>query len=365
MLSFRARFVFLVTICCVFGSFCSAENRPLPVVSEALLHHAGLYTHWENSLALRKSEKPEEIFLLGEQVYVRTNFNYLFSLSKIDGMIRFGVSVADKGLPVFKPRLYEDELFMVAGNKLLIINNDFGTRLYLKRIPYSVTTSVGVNGSSLYIAGMDRRLHITDKKAELQLFEAAAPGDAMVTSVIATEAYVIFATDRGDVISMSPRVAKQFWHFETDAAHSISAAIVSRKGSLYIACRDTNLYKINILTGKMNWKAHTGAELDSSPSVTENNVYQYAPGKGLFAIDQKNGKVIWQLAKGTNLIAEAGDDAYVKTSDGRCVVMNNKAGKKRLSINFSRVSDYVSNADDSSMYLIDKNGQIVCVRPIK
>lgn len=333
------------------------------VISEELLNYNHLKTAWINKLILAKGETTGEIFVIDKNIYVLSSRNTLFCLSRSDGMIRFAMNVARKGLPVFEPKLYENRLFLIAANNLLVIDAKLGVRILKQRIKFSVTAPAVANADYLYIAGMDKRLHAMDKNAKFQQFAVAAADNPMITSIVATNDYVVFATDKGNIISISPKSPKKIWQYDT--VGEISAPLVLSGRWLYVACRDTNLYKLDIASGKLQWQVRTQATLSTKPRVTGTAVYQYAPNKGLYAVNIKDGRVMWLLENGLDLLAEDGEKAYVVTNDGLCSVMNNKTGKKLYSINFSGVSHFASNTLDSAMYLLDNSGQIVCVKPVK
>jgi outer membrane protein assembly factor BamB len=194
-------------------------------------------------------------------------------------------------------------------------------------------------------------------------FEAAAKDDSMISSIVADENFVVFATDSGGVVSTLADKPKRLWSFY--AAEGICGPIVRDGKSLFFASKDTNVYKVNILTGELVWKYQTAAMLERSPRVSERVVYQYVSGQGLAALDKKNGELIWELAKGADLLTETDGKAYVITNTGKLVVMDNKKGKQRYSVNFAGVSRYASNVADSKIYIADESGRLACLEPVE
>ena len=333
------------------------------IVSEKLLNYNHLRSAWINNLVLDKGEAANRLFVMDEDIYILTSYNKLFCLKKSNGMIRFVIPVAVRGLPVFEPKLYENRLFLIGGNNLLVIDTDLGVRLHKQQIKFSVTAAAAPNASYLYIAGMDKRLHAMDREAKYQQFAVAADGQPMITSVITTNSDVVFSTEKGNIVSVSAVGPQKNWQYDTIG--EISAPMVLRDSKLYAASRDTNLYKIEMQNGKLDWLVRTEAALITEPRVTDTTVYQYAEDKGLYAVNIADGKVVWLLENGVDLLAENGSEAYVATNDGLCTVMDNKTGKKLYSVNFSKVSYFAANTLDSAMYLLDSAGQIVCVKPVK
>jgi outer membrane protein assembly factor BamB len=341
------------------------------LVSPELLKQAELEILWENKLPIKNGESLERLFIpfdcaqgrLGNRIYGLSDQNFMVSLNRETGNVIFSRSIAETGFPVAGLGLYKDELFSVAGNKLVEINAESGAERSAKRLKFSVVCPAARNSSYFYVGGADRRMHVLRSEDKVQVFEVAAESDSMITSIVADEDSVVFATNAGDVISIAPDKSKQLWQFK--AGGGIAQPIVRDEESLFAASGDTNVYRLNARTGKFVWKYQTGAKLEKGPQVTQGVVYQYVRDEGLVAIDKESHERIWQLAEGVDLLAEADGKAYVITKVGTLVVMDNKKAKQLCSVDFAGVSRYASNAADSRIYIADKSGRIACLQPIK
>jgi hypothetical protein len=369
----KCRLALLVSffIFCIVPSSIAMESSLQRLVQPELLKDTELEILWENKLPIKTGESLERLFIPfdcaqgrpGNRIYGLSNHNFMVSLNREKGNVIFSISIANVGLPVVGLGLYKDELFSVASNELVEINPDSGIEHSAKRLEFGIACPVARNSSYFYIAGTDRRVHTLRSKDKVQVFEAAAKNDSMIISVVADESFVVFATDAGNVISITPDRPKQLWQF--DAADGIAWPIVKDAESLFFASKDTNVYRLNVRTGKLVWKHQTGAMLENGPRVTKRSVYQYVRNEGLSAIDKKNGKLLWQLAEGVDLLAEADGKAYVMTNTGKLVVMDNKKAKQLCSVDLAGVSRYAANVADSKIYIADESGRIACLRPIR
>jgi outer membrane protein assembly factor BamB len=223
----------------------------------------------------------------------------------------------------------------VVGDKLVEINLESGTERSSKRLGFGVTCPIARNRSYFYVGGTDRRMHVLRAEDKVQVFEVAAESDSMITSIVADENFVIFATNDGNVISIMPDRFVRLWEF--DALGGIAWPIVRDGNSLFAASRDTNIYKLNARTGKFVWKYQGGAKLERGPQVTAGVVYQYVRDEGLAAMDKESGKLLWQLADGVELLSESEGKAYVITNTGTLAVMDNKKAKQLYTIDISGV----------------------------
>jgi len=344
----------------------STANNSKKLVSPELLGQAQLKILWDNELPIQKGESLERLVILEGRIYALSSRNYMFSLDGEDGKMIFGKSIAPAGLPVGELELYKDELISIVGNKFVDIDPQTCTVRSAYYPEFSIVCPAARNSSYLYLASADKRLHAFRLDDKVQIFEVAAENDSMITSIIADEYFVIFSTDAGNLISITPDRSIKLWQF--DAGGGIVGPVVRDESSLFFACKDTFVYRfdiVNFLRGNLIWKHQTNAVLGKAPRVTQDVVYQRAGDKGLAAIDKTSGELLWQLAEGDDLLAEAKEKAYVITRVKTLAVMDNNKRKKLYSVNFANVSRYAANTMGSKIYIADKSGRIACIEPVE
>jgi len=339
------------------------NDNTKPLVSVKLLTAAKVDLLWQNKLPMRKNESLEELFILDNQILALSSLNYLVSLNRENGKVIFSRPVAGIGLPVIGVDIYEGEIFTIAGNNLIEINPKFGDDADFNRLKFNAACPAVRNNSNYYIGAKDKLLHALRAEDKTQVFEASARNNSTITSVVADDKFVIFATNKGNCISIPADSREHKWQF--DAADAIVAPVVRDNGTLFLASRDSNLYKIDILTGELIWKYQSGAVLEKSPKVTKELVYQYARNKGVIALDKKSSSVLWQLPQGVDLLAESNQKAYLITKHRTLVVMDNKQNRRIYSVNFASVSRYTTNLADSKIYIAAEDGRIACIKPIE
>ncbi|MHC4131409.1 MAG: outer membrane protein assembly factor BamB family protein [Planctomycetota bacterium] len=339
------------------------ESTRKPLVWPELLEHGKLKIVWENELPLNKAEKQDRLYIAGKYFYSFTDSNYIVSLNKNEGSFIFGRSYAPTGFPVLGFELYGDELFSIIGNQLVEIRAASGVEITQTRIQFGVSCPAVRNKANFYIAGVDRRVHVFNAENKVEMFKGAADDNSIITSVVAVEDKIIFGTETGKIVSMKSDEPAMLWQFK--ARSGIAGKLVLDEGFLFAASRDTNVYMIDVGTGKLIWKFQTDAILDKQPTVTNNAVYQYVWGKGLTAIDRANGQLMWKAPGALELLAEVKGKAYVITEDETLVVMDNQKGKELYSVNFSGVTRYVANTKDSNIYIGDDYGRVACIKPVE
>jgi len=343
----------------------AAEKSSPPLVSPELLKHAGLKILWENELPIKKTESLERLFVLGNRVYAISNRNYVLSLSREDGKIVFGKTVAPAGLLMEGMKLYGDELVYVNGSSLVQIDAQSGIEQKTVDVGQGMTCPAARNRSYFYLAGIDKRLHVLRADDMVQTFEVSADNESVITSILTDDNFVIFATGAGNVICIAPNRPYRLWQF--DASGAIAGPVVRDWMSLFFASQDMNVYRVDMVglpeRRRLVWKYQAAGVLEEAPRVTQRVVYQHVRGKGVVAIDKETASLLWSVPGGVDLLAEAKGRAYIITDAPMLVVMDNAKAKKLYSVNFADVSKYAANSMDDKIYVADKRGRMACLQP--
>jgi outer membrane protein assembly factor BamB len=332
------------------------------LISPELLKAGNLKIVWENQLPIKAGEKVQRISILGNRIYVLSDRNYMISLNSEKGTPIFSRPLAQAGFTISGWELYNNIIISMIGGKLVELNPDLGTEIRSSYPGFFVVCPAARNNLYYYLGGTDKRVHCVRAKDNVKVFEAAADNDSKITSILADNDSVIFATDTGKVICITPDGPKGLWRF--NAAGGVVEPMVRNDRQLFFASRDTNIYRIDMETGKLKWKCQADAILKTAPRVTAAAVYQNLGSRGLMAIDKTAGKKMWQLAEGIDILTETAGKAYVITNTGMLVVINNKDGKQLYSINAGAVSNWAANTADSKIYIADDGGRIACIQPI-
>lgn len=363
----RAFLLMGVVTLCVMQSGFAMEKSSHGLISSELLKHANLKVFWENELPIKNTENVKQLLVLGNRVYVVTDQDFIISLNRNNGEIVFGRTFKPAGLMAGGFQLYGDELLYVSGSKLFQIDAETGTERSRVDLGFGVTCPAARNSIFFYVAGADKRLHFLRVEDKVQIYEVSADNGSVITSILAEEDSVIFATAKGNVICIKSTTPTRLWQF--DAFDAIAGPVVKDWASLFFASKDTNVYRVDIVglpeKRRLVWKYQAAAILDRAPRVTQEVVYQPVRGKGVTAINKETGTRLWSVPGGVELLAEHRDRAYVMTKDGKLTVMDNVEARKLYSVNFANVSKYVANTMDEKIYVADERGRMACLQPLE
>jgi outer membrane protein assembly factor BamB len=355
-----------ICLCFVQGQVAAASGQD-QVISPELLKHAGLKTVWESELPIKKGETLAQLVLLGNRVYAISSRNYVVSMDKDTGNNVFSRTVAPEGFPIAGLVLYGDTILSVGGSKLEELDVETGKRRSQVDVRFGITCPAARNSGFFYVAGTDNRMHVYRADDRVQIFEAAATNDSTITSVVADDNFVVFATDAGNVIGIAPDERRRLWQF--DAAGAVAGSVVKDWMSLFFASKDTNVYRVDVVglpeKTRLIWKYQAAAVLKDAPRVTQEVVYQRVRGKGMTAIDKETGLRMWRVPGGVEFLAEARGRAYVITKGEKLVVMDNSKAKRLHSVNFAGATVHLPNTGDDKFYIADKRGRVMCLQPVE
>jgi outer membrane protein assembly factor BamB len=368
------KFVFFISIMILIvlpGCFARREPVETPVdinfitqhlVSNELLKQAGLETIWEYKLPINAGDNVSSLFVRDDLIYILSKRNFIFCLDRNNSKRMFEGSFGPPGFGILGFDLYDDELISIVGNRLVQIDSISGKEKDAKNIEFGITCPAGRNRDYFYVAGSDNRIRVLRASDKVEFFQVAAENDSAITSLVAADDMMIFATEAGNVIAIRPDRPVKLWQF--DASDTIADPIVRDENALYVSSKDTYIYKLDVRSPRSPvWKYQTAAMLEQGPVLTKNILYQNVRNKGITAIDAETGKFIWLVRDGLALLAQDDYFSYVIKPNSEMVKMDNKLRKQLNSVTFPNVTRFAVNTIDSKIYLAGNSGRIVCLQP--
>jgi outer membrane protein assembly factor BamB len=153
--------------------------------------------------------------------------------------------------------------------------------------------------------------------------------------------------------------------FETDG--EIKAAVKADGFAVYAASTDTKLYALDRLSGKIKWTYFAESALSTPPTPTEDTVYQYAPGKGLVAIDKTEGRVDrepkWVAADAVQVLSVGQKRVYVRLSDDTIGAVDKQTGDL-LWREPKRYAKFTTNLQDATIFVATEGGEVYAYQPV-
>ncbi len=348
----------------LFSGLADAGQDTAALVSTELIQEAGWSRNWQMNLPLKPGEKIDRLGVMGPRLYAITDTNVLFCINRKEGQMQCSSQLSASQLPVCRPTYYEDKFWFIVGSEMKVFDPNIGNFTIEETFPQvgsSAECGLARNKEYLYISGSDNRLHAINVDGFWQQFTVTADNDSAIVSVLATDDIVVFATQAGNIVGMSPNKPEKIWQY--DATGRIKGQLVLDGDVVYIGSFDSKLYKLRLSDGKPVWKSpfHSGAPIRDSFVVGGEIIYLYTPLNGLYGVNKQTGKAVWQVADAEGMICETPQKGFVFVSPGIVKVVDNRNGKELYSVNVSSVRRYAVNTTDSVMYLADEKGRLMSI----
>jgi outer membrane protein assembly factor BamB len=350
----------LLVCASIAGAAESGASREL--VSPELLAKGGVQTVWQETVPLKVDEKLIAVSVLGDGIYALTKTNYLFGLKATDGSMQFADTIAAKGLQLLPLDRKGDAILVISGSSMRRLDAKTGREKSKLAVPFGVVAVPAANDNYFYLAADDGKLYAYDSADSVMAFKGAADRGSLMTNVVASNKFVVFTTDKGAIAAITPDGPVQTWRY--NASGAIRGRVTLDGDDLYVSSMDTNVYRFDAASGRMVWNSMAGAQLDQGPRVTAGVVYQFAGDNGVYALDKKDGKVLWQEKDGRDLLAEQGGKAYLISKGQSLIVVDNATGKRISEVSLPGVDIWTTNVTDEMMYVGSATaGKLACLKP--
>ena len=166
-------------------------------------------------------------------------------------------------------------------------------------------------------------------------------------------------TTRSLAFAISIEEAQPIYDFATEAA--ISAPLGQYLDTAYIPCENAQLYAVNILTGRVEWRYTGGGPLNHMPVVTDNQVFVSGFQSGVSSVTRLNGQFNWTHGKSDRV--HAVNSKFVYTSDrlGNLYVLDRMRGLELTKLNLSEFNVPILNDSTDRLLIAANNGTLICL----
>ena len=360
--------VWCLVFAAVVGQRGSVAGSPL--VSEAALQQAGFNKIWEAKVPLVAGDTIRDAYLVDEALYVVTTFGSIFSLKADVGLLRWGAKLTEADYRIYPPaHLREGDgagPVVVPTTTAVFIYDRYSGDLKYRFKPEFVIGSAAVGiGNNLFMGGADGRfysLRLDRRYPErpIKRWDVLAGGPVTATPVLYDRDSLLFASQSGKIFACLAGDKTLRWSFRTQGA--INGGPTVDDSGVYVASTDRSLYKLHRGIGTVLWRARFPRPLTEGPTVAAQTVFQFCPGKGLAALDAMTGNEKWRMEDGLSLAAHSPNGDVVFSTSNLLRVVHHETGEVLATVEVPSVLKAVSNVQDGSVYLLGRDGRVVCTR---
>jgi len=360
--------VWCLVVAAVVGQRASAVGSPL--VSEAALQQAGFIKFWEAKVPLVAGDTIRDAYLVDEALYVVSTHGSIFSLKADVGLLRWGAKLTEADYRIYPPaHLRKGDgggpVVVPTTTAVFIYDRFSGDLKYRFKPEFAIgSAAVGI-GNSLFMGGADGKFYsfrFDSRYPEqpIKRWEVLAGGPVTATPVLYDRDTLLFASQGGKVFSCLAGDKTFRWSFRTEGAINGDPAVDD--SGVYVASTDRSLYKLHGGIGTVLWRARFPRPLTEGPVVVAQTVYQFCPDHGLTALDAMSGREKWRMEDGRSLAAHSPNGDVVFSTSNLLQVVHHENGEVLATVEAPSVFKAVSNTRDGSIYLLGRDGRVLCAR---
>lgn len=348
----------------------AARAGEMPLIADAALFRVGLTPYWTARLPLSAGDSVKDAFLVDEALYVSTDEGILFALTADVGLIRWGEKLTERDYTIQAPShvLTADAagpLVVATTSRFYVMERFSGDTIAAFRTEFPPgSAAVGVD-NIVYLGSADGKFYSLiwspmDGGKSRKRWEVIAGSPVTAKPILHDQGKLLFATQKGVVVSCFAADKAYDWSFES--GDSVLGDPFVDESGVYVSSLSRSLYKLDSQNGVPIWRFRAPVPLRDGPMVIAHTVYQYCQDHGLVAIDSSTGEERWRRPTGLALATHSRRGDYVFTIDRQLELVDHETGKVFSSVPTS--AHYtITNVRNDSVYLLAKDGGILCARP--
>lgn len=145
---------------------------------------------------------------------------------------------------------------------------------------------------------------------------------------LVTDDAVYVPTTENTLYKLNKEYGVAVWTFKTEKSIR-TTPVIDTDGILYFGSNDGNFYAVDSKNGKLVWKYSVNAEMSGAAAVDESIVYFGAQNNNVYALDKKTGTLVWQFKTGGKVHGSVElykDMLYVTSADFTLYALNSANG---------------------------------------
>lgn len=343
----------------------------LPLINDASLQQAGFIKFWEAQVPLVAKDTLRDAYLVDESLYVVSSGGSIFSLKADFGLLRWGAKLTEADYRIYPPaHLREGDgagsFVVIPTTTAVFIYDRFSGDLKDRFTPEFAIGSAAVGfDNKLFMGGADGKFYSLQldprfPERPIKRWEVLAGGPVTATPLLYDRNTLLFASQGGKVFSCRADDKSFRWSFRARGAINGDPAVDD--SGVYVASADRSLYKLHRGNGAVLWRTRFPRPLTEGPMVAAQMVFQYCPEHGLTAMDAMTGQEKWRMEDGRALAAHSANGDVIFTTSNLIQVVHHDNGELLATVEAPLVFKAVSNARDGSVYLLGRDGRVLCAR---
>jgi len=325
-----------------------------------------LRTQWTRTLEM-KGERPKDIYLSGESLFVYRSDNLLYRINRNSGDLMFVSNAAPDGEKVGAPVVYPEGILIPSDTKIHIVDAR-GFRTGSIDLKQPMRSGIVGDRSGLYV-GIDAS-RAGGRLACIDLDRPDAPfrwqlltGGTVVSTPALHDGILYAASDDGKVYAVDADRSPAWAIGTFQTAGRIHGDVSAEASGVYVASADSKLYCLDPADGRIRWQYFSGTPLFDSPAVSKTSVYINVRDKGLVCLSKTEGdynrQAKWIVPGAKGFLAEDEKITYLRGKNDTIMAVDRNTGVLKAQSQRSDLVAFAVNTRDGVVYAATKDGKVV------
>ncbi|MCJ7571985.1 MAG: PQQ-binding-like beta-propeller repeat protein [Candidatus Thermoplasmatota archaeon] len=170
---------------------------------------------------------------------------------------------------------------------------------------------------------------------------------------------------RGYSTSKAPDTNYVRWRYACIGFNGVASSPAVADGKVYIGSVDSNVYCLDVITGRMIWNYTVGVPVVSSPAVADGKVYIGSDDRNVYCLDALTGNKIWSYTTGDNVAyscpAVADGKVYIGSYDDNVYCLDALTGNKIWSYTTGGGMFSSPAVADGKVYIGSEDSNVYCL----
>lgn len=340
----------------VAPSAVGAES-PLIAQSEAARH--GLTRAWFAQVPVDVTRsRVTSWYLYFDRIYSLTDSGIVSALDAETGALLWSKRFGRPGVPPLGPAANQDSLAVISGSKLYVLDRETGRLRWSRSVGSAPSAGPALTREYAYVALLSGRIEaykLDDPDVQPWYYQSKGRTHLRPTT---TGNVVSWPTSIGHLYvcrADDPEVL-----FRLESNDDIVTSPAEKEPNLYIASLDGNLYCLNEITGREQWRYTTGYPVESSPAIVGDHAYVASLEPVLHSVNATTGQALWKVPGVSHFGAQGKERVYASDRFGNLLILDLKTGQPLGRIRTVQGLHTLVNDQSDRLFLVSDHGLVQC-----
>ncbi|MCC7474974.1 MAG: PQQ-binding-like beta-propeller repeat protein [Pirellulales bacterium] len=338
--------------------FVHAQTR---LLSQEQLAPLGLARAWFAQAKLdRARHHVERAVLQGDRLTILTSAGVLQDLNALTGQSLWTAPLGNELYPSLGPACSHSHVAIVNGSTLYVLDRSDGRPILVRQVGGAPGAAPALSEKYVFVPLVCGRIEAypLDDTKKLTPWFYQSYGRTMVAP-LATPQSIVWSSDAGYLyVGNSSELGMRF---RLETGSDILASPAYRKPNVYVASTSGEVFAMEELNGKRQWKFASGFTITRSPAPVGDRVFITSAEPMLHCVDAKTGTALWEAPGITQFASTSKKNAYCVDDLGALVVFDNTKGTFRGRIAASQPLFALVNDQTDWVYVVSQDGVIQCL----